>query len=125
MGSEAAEQFKEGAGPGALWAGVLVGPVAALVQLQANYALVLWACGANREWPLHLVSALALLAAVGAGLLSWRNWRLAGAGWEDRGAGVIHRSRFMSAVGMLVSAHAALVILAQWLAVFAYGPCER
>ncbi|HEV3469480.1 MAG TPA: hypothetical protein VG148_09190 [Pyrinomonadaceae bacterium] len=125
MGSEAAEQFKEGAKPLALWMGVLPGPLAALVQLEANYALVLWACGAGREWPLHLVSVLALAAALGAGLLSWRNWRLAGADWEDRGAGVIHRSRFMSAVGMFVSLHAALVIVAQWAAVFFYGPCER
>jgi hypothetical protein len=125
MRAKPAEQFKEGAGPLALWAGVLVGPTATLVQLQANYALVLWACGAGREWPLHLVSALALAAAVGAALLSWRNWRLAGAGWEDGGAGVIQRGRFMAVVGIFVSAHAALIVVAQWLAVFAYGPCER
>ena len=57
MGSEAAERFKEGAGPWALWVGVLAGPLATLTQLLVNYALVLWACGAGgREWPLHLVS---------------------------------------------------------------------
>jgi hypothetical protein len=123
---EAAERFKEGARPWALWAGVLAGPVATLTQLQVNYALVLWACGAGgREWPLHLVSLLALLASAGAGLLSWRNWRLAGAGWDEDDAGVMPRSRFMAAVGMLISTHAALVVLAQWAAVFAYGPCER
>lgn len=125
MSSEAAGQFKEGAGPLALWAGVLAGPLATLTQLQVNYALVLWACGAGgREWPLHLVSLLALLVSIGAGLLSWRNWRLAGE-WGEDDAGVLPRSRFMAAVGMLISLHAALVVVAQWAAVFAYGPCER
>ena len=125
MSPEAAEEFKEGAKPLALWVGVLAGPTAALVQLQANYALVLWACGASREWPLHVVSAAALLVALGAGLLSWRNWRLAGGGLEDGGAGVVQRGRFMAGVGALVSLHAALVVVAQWAAVFFYGPCER
>jgi len=125
MSSEATGQFKEGARPLVLWAGVLAGPTATLTQLQINYAVVLWACGAGgREWPLHLVSLLALLVCVGAGLLSWRNWRVAG-DWDEDDAGVMPRSRFMAAVGMLISAHAALVVVAQWAAVFAYGPCER
>ena len=123
--AEAAEEFKEGAGPGVLWACILAGPMAALVQLQANYALVLRACGTGREWPLHLVSLLALLVAAGAGLLSWRNWQKAGADWDDKDLGVLPRSRFMAAVGMLLSAHSALVVVAQWLAVFIYGPCQR
>ena len=118
-------EFKEGAGPGVLWACVLAGPMAALVQLQANYALVLWVCGTGRAWSLHAVSLGALVVAAGAGLLAWRNWRRAGADWDDGGAGVLPRSRFMSAVGMLVSAHSALVVVAQWIAVFVYGACQR
>ena len=126
MSSETAENFKEGAGPLALWAGVLAGPLAALTQLQTNYALVLWACGAGgQEWPLHLVSLLALLVTLGAGLLSWRNWRLAGAEWRDDGAGVMPRSRFMAAVGILISIHTALVVIALWVPIFVYGPCQR
>ena len=125
MDSEAVREFKEGAGPGALWAGILAGPLAALVQLQANYALVLWVCGTGRAWSLHAVSAAALLGAVGAGLLSWRNWQRAGGDWDDGGAGVLPRSRFMAAVGMLVSAHSALVVVAQWIAVFVYSACQR
>ena len=122
---EAAREFKEGAGPGALWAGILAGPMAALVQLQANYALVLWVCGTGSAWALHAVSLAALLVASGAGLLAWRNWQRAGADWDDEGAGVLPRSRFMSAVGMFVSAHSALVIVAQWVAVFVYSACQR
>jgi len=96
----AAREFKEGAGPGLLWAGILAGPLAALTQLQANYALVLWACGSGQVWELHAVALVSLMLCEGAGLLSWRNWRKTGAGWEDEGAGVIPRSRFMSVVGI-------------------------
>ncbi|HEU4594259.1 MAG TPA: hypothetical protein VFS10_03740 [Pyrinomonadaceae bacterium] len=125
MGSDAVKDFKEGAAPAALWAGVLAGPLAALTQLQVNYALVLWACGAGREWALHLVALLALVVTVGAGLLSGRNWRRAGGSWEDEGAGIIPRSSFMAAVGVLISVLTALVVVAQWLPIFVYGPCER
>jgi uncharacterized membrane protein YidH (DUF202 family) len=118
-------EFKEGAGPGLLWLSIIAPPMAALTQLQANYALVLWACGRAQTWPLHLVAFLALLVAVGCGLLARRNWQKAGADWEDGGPGPLPRSRFMAAVGMLVSAHSALVVVAQWIAVFVYNPCQR
>jgi hypothetical protein len=123
--SKAAEDFKEGVGAAALWTCLLAPPFAMLVQLQANYALVLWACSAGREWALHLVALIALLIAIACGLLSWRNWRRAGATWEDDGAGVMPRSRFMSIVGILMSVLISLVIIAQWIAVFVYGPCQR
>jgi hypothetical protein len=124
--AQAAEEFKKGAGPGALWAGMLAGPLAMLIELQVNYALVNWACGAARwEWALHAVAFLALLVTVAGGLLSWRNWRRAGAEWEDEGAGVMPRSRFMAAVGVLISALLALVVVAQWIPIFIYGPCQR
>lgn len=125
MSAEATREFKEGAGPGRLWAGVLIGPMATLVQLQTNYALVLWACGAGRTWALHAVALASLLLCVFAGLLSLSSWRKTGAGWEDEGAGVLPRSRFMSVVGMFVSLMSALVTIAQWIAVFVYSPCQR
>jgi hypothetical protein len=125
LSAETTKEFKEGAGPGLLWAGVLVGPSATLIQLQTNYALVLWACGSGQVWVLHLVALAALLLCAAAGLLSWRNWRKTGAGWEDEGAGPIPRSRFMSVVGMFVSLMSAVVTIAQWLAVFIYSACQR
>ena len=125
MSAETTREFKEGAGPGLLWLSIIAPPMAALTQLQTNYALVLWACGAGRTWGLHLVAFLALLVAIGSGLLAWRNWRRAGAVWEDEGAGPIPRGRFMAVVGMFVSLHSALVIIAQWIAVFVFSPCQR
>ncbi|HEV2765220.1 MAG TPA: hypothetical protein VGV38_19715 [Pyrinomonadaceae bacterium] len=125
MDSEAAKDFKEGAAPGWLWAGVLAAPLAMLVELQVNYALVPWACHTNRVWPVHLTALIALALTVGGGLLSWRNFRRAGEKWEDDGAGVLPRSRLMASLGVLISALIALVVLAQWLAVFFYNPCQR
>ena len=119
------KDFKEGAGPWSLWAGVLAAPLAMLVELQTNYALVLWACRAGREWPLHLVALAALLVATGGGLLSWRNWQRAGANWEEEGAGVLPRSRFMAAVGLMISLLTALVVVAQWIPIFIHGPCDK
>jgi hypothetical protein len=124
--AKTAAEFKEGGGPGALWAGILAPPLAMLSQLQINYALVLWACGGpGREWVLHLVALLALAVTVLGGLLSWRNWRMTGAGFEDEGAGVIPRSRFMAVVGILLGVLLSLVVIAQWIPIFIYGPCQR
>ena len=65
---------------GLLWLGLLAGPLAWSVQLQANYALSDWARQGRPLAALHLVSAACLLAAAGGGWLAWRNWRSVG-GW--------------------------------------------
>jgi hypothetical protein len=125
LNSEATTEFKEGAGPGLLWWGVLAPPLTMLIQMQINYSLVLWACAAGRTWAIHLVFILALGITILSGLLSFRNWRLAGAQWEADGAGVLPRSRFMAVVGILISGLITLVLIAQWIPVFVYGPCQR
>lgn len=117
--------LKKGASVVELWIGVLVGPIAALTQLEANYALVLWACRANQFWPLHLVSLLALLFTLLAGLLAFRIWNQVDPKVEGDGEGTLPRSKFMAAVGMLISGLMLLVVIAQWLAVFVYHPCAR
>jgi len=121
--AKAAADLKAGAGVGELWAGVLVGPTAMLLQLEANYALVLWSCATGHTWPLHLVSLVALLATVVAGLLAYRVWTRVTA-TEDSG-GPVARSRFMAAVGILISLLMCAVIVAQWIPVFIHHPCER
>jgi hypothetical protein len=122
---EAVKEFKEGAGPWSLWVGVLVPPLAMLIQLQVNYSLVYWACGTTHTWGLHLVSLLTLALTVACGLLALRNWRLAGGETDDEGAGVIPRSRFMALVGIMESALITLVLIAQWIPIFVYGACQR
>jgi hypothetical protein len=108
-----------------LWAGLLVGPMAALIQLEINYALVLWACATGRVWGLHLVSLLALLLTVFTGVLSYRNWRRMRNRGEVDDVGTIGRSLLMAEVGLLICVLMGLVIIAQWIPIIIHGPCER
>ena len=121
--ANAAADLKSGAGVGELWAGVLVGPTAMLLQLETNYALVLWACQTGHTWPLHVVSLVALLATIVAGVLAYGVWFRFNS--EEDAGGPVARSRFMSAVGILISLIMAAVIVAQWLPIFIHHPCER
>lgn len=123
METNAATSLKSDATIGELWAGVLVGPMAALLQLQVNYALVLWSCSHRSTWPLHLVSVIALLATIVAGLLPYRIRQRLRA--DEDGLGPAARTKLMAVVGMLISILSSLVIIAQWMAVFIYDPCQR
>jgi len=108
---------------GELWAGVLVGPLAALTQLEVNYALVMWSCSHHSTWPLHLVSVLALFFTIVAGLLAYRIWQSVRI--DEDGAGPAARAKLMAVIGILISILMSLVIIAQWVAVFIHDPCER
>ena len=118
------KEFSRSGGLFALWAGVLVGPAVWLVQFQTNYTLVSLTCNHGGKWALHAVSVVALLLTAGAGFLAWDNWRDVGGGVKSKGRGVVPRSRFMSVLGLLVSGMFFLVILAQWVASWVFGPCQ-
>ena len=119
------KEFPRSGGLFALWACVLVGPAVWLVQFQTNYTLVSLTCNHGGKWALHAVSVVALLLTAGAGLLAWGNWRdVGGDARRNEGAGVVPRSRFMSVLGLLVSGMFFLVILAQWIASWVFGPCQ-
>ena len=108
----------------ALWAGVLLAPLAFLLNLQIVYTLVTLDCGRVTPW-LH-VSELAMLAlAVGGGGLAWREWRRAGEERAGDEGGPLARSRFLAVLGMLTSALFVLAILAQWLPILVLGPCRQ
>ncbi len=107
-----------------LWLGVLLGPTAALSQLEANYALVLHACQSGSELSLHLISAIAVVLTALGGLLAYRNWNPV----ETTESGELRRvlrTKFMSSVGMLISGLMLVVIIAQWIAILMFGPCHR
>jgi hypothetical protein len=123
--SASVENLKRGPGVVQLWVGLLAGPLAALIQLEVNYALVPWVCNSKQTWTLHLVSLIALMVATAAGTLAFVNSLWLCVRFDDDGAGSIPRSRLMAAVGVLMSALTSLVIIAQWLPVFLYGPCQR
>jgi hypothetical protein len=112
---------------GALWFGVLCGPVAAIANEQIEYARVAWSCG--RFDPvsrilLHVVPiALVLLCAV-AGLVAWRARPESINASDERDDDVDESWRaFMVMVGLGLSALGIIVIIAQWIPVFYLNPC--
>lgn len=110
----------------ALWACLLAGPVVWLLQFQTNYTLVPILCRSGEgNVALHAVFVVALLLVASAGVAAWRNFRAAGdtAQGTDE-SGVLQRTRFMSLLGMCVTGIFFLVILAQWVASWVFGPCQ-
>jgi hypothetical protein len=105
--------------------GVVAGPIAVLVNEELIYVTNMWACGTGRQLAMHVVPLICVLVALGAGGLAWADWVRTGRGIEDEAATIDARSRFLALTGMAVSALSALLILAQWLAIFVFGACMR
>jgi hypothetical protein len=105
--------------------GVVVGPIATLSNEELIYVTDAWACGTRMQGAMHVVPIVCLLVTIGAGALAWMDWVRLGRGLEESEATVDARSRFLALTGMAVSAISALIILAQWLAIFVFSPCMR
>jgi hypothetical protein len=108
----------------ALWIGILAGPIVWLLSLEANFALVPWACVFQAKLALHIVSIVALILAASAGVLAWRQWKNLGKEWPGSGGGALPRSRVMAVGGVLMSAMFFLVILAQAMPTVLLSACE-
>lgn len=119
------ERFGRWPGLLSLSLGLLLGPIAALVNEEMIYVTNVWACGTGSQLAEHVVPLACLAVAVGAGLLARSDWARVGRGTEDGAATIDSRSRFLAIGGMAASALSALLILAQWLAIFVFGACMR
>jgi uncharacterized membrane protein YidH (DUF202 family) len=108
----------------ALWVGLLLAPVAFLLNLEVAYALVPTACSSRNELPVHLTHLACLLLTLYGLLTAWRSWKLTGATWPGEQGDPLARSRFMAGTGMLVSAMFVLVIVAQWIPSLVLNPCQ-
>lgn len=105
--------------------GLLLGPVAALLNEAIVYATNMWACGSGTPLSMHVVALACFATAIGAGLLARADWARVGGGTEDEAATIDSRTRFLALTGMAASALSALLIVMQWLAVFVFGACVR
>jgi hypothetical protein len=108
----------------ALWIGVLLPPIAFLLNLEAAYALVPAACSSRNLLLIHLVHLVGLALAVFGGLTALRSWRRNGSTWPGGEGGPLSRTRFMSGLGMFLSLQFGLVIVAQWIPSFILDPCQ-
>ena len=108
----------------ALWTGVLLPPIAFLINLEVAYALVPKACASRSTLVLHLVHAICFGLVIVGGLVAWRCWRVAGAVWPGEGGGALSRSRFIAGIGVLISGFVALAIVADWIPSIMLNPCQ-
>jgi hypothetical protein len=103
----------------------LAAPLAWLVFLATEYALVPWACrhGSRHHPALVVVAVAAVLVAAGSGLLGWREWRVAGrrAGDEPPPLG---RAAFMALTGLGTSLLFTLLILASSALLLIFTACD-
>jgi hypothetical protein len=105
--------------------GVVLGPIAMLVNEEMIYLTNMWACGTRSQLAMHVVPLICLIVAAGAGFRAYADWNRVGRGVEEKAATVDSRTRFLALGGMAISALSALLILAQWLAIFVFGACMR
>lgn len=101
----------------ALWCGILAGPLAFAIDLEARYALVKWACRGGTRWLLTAMSIPLFLVALIGALLGWRGSRVS---TYERPS----RVHFMAVGGMALSAFFALAILASIIPDFFFTPCD-
>jgi len=114
---------RDGPRPLALWSPVIGPMLATLVMLEAAYALVGPACRRETRLFLHLLAVTALIGTIVLTMLAARIWREGGRAWETQAGGSETRTRFLAVIGMMSGVSGALIIIAQWLAIFFHDPC--
>ena len=105
-----------------LWIGLLGAPVAWLLQLQVNYALLPWACQSGNLVPLHIASAILLLGGIAAGGTAFRNWQLSR---KERlpGEPAAQCRHFMALLGAASAPVFCAIIAWNWFALVLISPC--
>jgi hypothetical protein len=108
----------------ALWVGVLLPPLVAAAEMEANFALVRQACAAQRNVMLYAIVIVGLVIVAASGVTSAFIWRRRGATWPSESADVVTRARFISVLGMMSSAISFALILAHGIATLGFDPCQ-
>ncbi len=114
----------EGGRIAALLTGVLLAPVAFLMNLELSYLAVGASCARGSALSLHLVHAACLLLTLVGASVAWRSWRAVGIGWPGDASGSAARSRFLAGLGFAGSALFALTIVAQWIPTLTLHACQ-
>lgn len=122
--AELNEQQTHTASKMAMWIGVFLPLAVAAIEMETNFVLVRQACAAQRHLALYLVVTGALLITGLAGLTSAAVYRRIGSTWPTDAADVITRARFISVLGMMMSAISFALILAHGIATIKFDPCQ-
>jgi hypothetical protein len=117
-------QFREGRRVTQLWAGILLGPAAWVVDFVLSYAVTHHECSTGAMLWHRTSSVIAVLVALWAAYL----------GWDSKGrlpddvpiheGTVLARSRAMAIAGMWMGLWFAMIIIAEAVPRFILSPCD-
>ena len=113
----------EGRGSLGLWLAMCASPAGWMLGQGVAYAMTQHQCVARAEWPLHVVTVLALLLVIAGGVLSLGHWTRLGRDWPEDAPGPEMRYRFMAAMGALGSLFFGAILVFQWVSEFVLHPC--
>jgi hypothetical protein len=105
--------------------GLIAGPLSALAMQMIAYNGVNWACGTGRMSAVHIVPALFLALTVVALLTAIRDWMTVGRGTHATRSTVADRTRFLSLCGIILSTFSAVLIVAMWIPLVVFDPCQH
>jgi hypothetical protein len=114
----------DGAGVTKLWAAFIAAPLAWLIDLEASYATVDWACAHDRRAVLFLFPLACLAIIAVAAWVSRSIWDDLGRDTSLDGASVKDRTRFLAVIALMMCATFALVIITTFAARSLLSPCE-
>jgi hypothetical protein len=107
-----------------LWVGILTGPIAWFINLEANFAIAPLACTARGKPLLYLISGLALLLTVAAGSISFGQWQATETNQVGEAIPFTASRRAMAVAGLGLNSLFFLVIVAQTVPNILLQGCE-
>ena len=110
--------------PRALWLLLIVGPVLTALAHEINFVLVRHACSAQRTIALYGVILLAIVLTIGSVIVGHRIWRRERVAWPSEGDDLATRITFIAVMGMLISVISLHVMIAQFIAIVVFDPCQ-
>jgi hypothetical protein len=122
---QALSRFDRWTGIAGLAYGFVGAPLSALYMQLSAYAGVQWACGHRNPITVHVIPVVFLLLAVVALWLTWRDWSAVGRLTRAEGATVGERTRFVALSGLILTAFSIVLILAMWIPMIVFNPCQR
>lgn len=123
--SERVTRFERWPGVLALAFGLAGGPVAALLMQTTAYNGVHWACGHQSMAAVHIIPVIYLLIGAAALWTAWRDWSTVGRIVRAEGGTVPDRTRFISLLGVILSAYSLVIMLWMWAPMVIFDPCQR
>ncbi len=117
------------------WFPVLAGPVVGIIHEALGYLMVSQSCSAGFPWftvgsvsgirvLMFLLTVAGEIVLIAAMIAGYRGWRREDQGQGEAAVTAISRARFMSLVGMIMSAGFALYVLYAGLPIFFMDPCR-